>query len=59
MTPNYVDEAFLATEVDYAIAEKRKKGDRFSIITIVLSDPENKAKVPDLLHKYVLEEAIQ
>jgi len=28
VTPNYKDEDFLASEVDYAIQEKRKKGDR-------------------------------
>ena len=36
VTKNYVDENYLATEVNYAVAEKRKKGDRFSIITLAL-----------------------
>lgn len=57
ITPNYVDENYLATEINYAIAEKRKKGDRFSIITLVLKDNEgNKGEVPPLLNQYVWKE---
>jgi hypothetical protein len=50
ITHNYKDENYLATEIDYAIAEKRDKGERFSIITLVLND---EAKVPGLLSRYV------
>ena len=56
VTPNYIDENYLATEVDYAIKEKRKKGDKFSIITLVLGDGESKGAVPELLHRYVWKE---
>jgi hypothetical protein len=49
VTPNYVDDNFLATEIDYAIEEKRKKGDRFSIITLVFEQ----GTVPELLRRYV------
>ena len=35
VTPSFQDEAYLATEVNYAIQEKREKGDRFSIVTLV------------------------
>jgi len=31
VTPNYVDEKYLATEIDYAIAEKQEKGERFAL----------------------------
>ncbi len=50
ITDNYKDENFLATEVDYAVREKRRKGDKFSIIT--LRYPESLA-VPDLLQTYI------
>jgi hypothetical protein len=54
ITPNYVDDGFLATEVEYAIKEKRAKGDRFAII--ILDFPDSKGKsgnVPELLRQYV------
>lgn len=56
VTPRFNDEHFLATEVNYAISEKRKKGNRFSIITIVLSDETGKGTVPPLLKQYVWKE---
>ncbi|MBD3251051.1 TIR domain-containing protein [Candidatus Uhrbacteria bacterium] len=56
VTPNYVDENFLASEVDYAIQEKRTKGDKFSIITLVLGEGDSKGTVPELLHRYVWKE---
>lgn len=57
VTPNYVDENYLASEIDYAIQEKRKKGDKFSIITLVLGEGDSKGTVPDLLHRYVWKES--
>ena len=56
VTPSFHDENFLATEVNYAIAQKRKKGDCFSIITIVFTEGEQKGKVPSLLEQYVFKE---
>jgi hypothetical protein len=56
VTPEFKDENFIATEVDYAIKEKRAKTDRFSIITLVFGDGTAKGKVPDLLHGYVWKE---
>ena len=56
VTPEFKDEDFIATEVDYAIKEKRTKGDRFAIITLVFGDGTAKGKVPDLLHGYVWKE---
>lgn len=51
VTEHYVDEGFLATEVDYAVQEKRRKGARFAIITLDLSG--GRGRVPDLLSPYV------
>lgn len=57
ITPQYKDEDFLATEIDYAIAEKRAKKDRFSIITLVFEGANGeKGSVPDLLKQYVWKE---
>ena len=56
VTPNYIDENYLASEVDYAIQEKRKKGDKFAIITLVLGEGDSKGFVPELLHRYVWKE---
>lgn len=56
VTPNYKDENYLATEIDYAIAEKRKKGDKFAIVTLVFSSNGTKGAVPSLLHRYVWKE---
>lgn len=54
ITPNYKDEGFLETEVNYAITEKMNKGDRFAIITLVFSDDNGKVgEVPELLKTYV------
>ena len=54
ITPNYKDEGFLETEVNYAITEKMEKGDKFSIITLVFSDEQgNIGDVPELLRSYV------
>ena len=57
VTPQFKDESYIATEVEYAIAQKRKKGERFSIITLVFdSGGAVKGVVPDLLHNYVWKE---
>ncbi len=56
VTRNYVDDSFLATEIDYAIEEKRKKGDQFAIITLVLEHEKQKGAVPELLWRYVWKE---
>lgn len=49
ITENFKDEKYLAAEVDYAIMQKRKKGDKFAIITLRYS---GSAPVPDLLTLY-------
>jgi TIR domain len=53
VTPSYVDDSYLASEVDYAIQEKRKKGDKFAIITLVLGEGDSEEMVPELLRRYV------
>ena len=54
VTPRFVDDGYLASEIDYALAEKRAKGDRFSIITLLLpGDDGTFGEVPDLLRTYV------
>lgn len=54
ITPDFVDEKYLASEVEYAIREWREKGKRFQIITLVFADEEGKrGKVPELLEPYV------
>ena len=50
ITENFRDESYLASEVDYAIAQKRKKGNKFAIITLRYPNAE---KVPDLLTPYI------
>ena len=56
VTPNYKDENYLATEIDYAIAEKRKKGSKFAIVTLVFNVDGQKGSVPALLTRYVWKE---
>lgn len=56
VTPNYLDEQYLASEINYAIAEKRKKGNKFSLVTLVLDIDGSKGVVPDLLQPYVWKE---
>jgi hypothetical protein len=54
VTPNFADDGFMATEIDYAIAEKRQKGDRFSIITLLLRGADGSfGVVPEMLRQYV------
>ncbi len=54
MTPSFADEGYLETEINYAIQEKRARGDRFAIVTLRLADGDGKtATVPDLLKSYV------
>lgn len=54
ITPSFKDENFLATEIDYAIQEKRDKDDRFALITLQFVDNDGKmGTVPDLLRPYV------
>lgn len=49
ITPEFKDEHYIESEIDYALEEKKLKKDDFQIITMVLGD----AKVPLLLNPYV------
>ena len=52
--PAFRDESFLAEEIEYALAEKRSKGDRFAIIMLVFSDPDGRTgTVPDVLKRFI------
>jgi hypothetical protein len=53
VTPDFKDEKWLATEVEYARTEKREKGDKFSIITLCLSKDGAEGVVPKLLENYI------
>jgi len=50
ITENFQDENFLATEIDYAIREKRAKDKRFALITLRF---DKNSKIPELLEIYV------
>ncbi len=57
ITPEFKDERYLRQEVNYAMAEKTDKGDRFAIITLVFTGPSGeKGLVPDPLGSYVYKE---
>lgn len=56
ITPEFKDESFLSTEINYAISQKREKGNRFAIITIVFEKNGLKGCVPELLKQYVWKE---
>ncbi|OJW17290.1 toll/interleukin-1 receptor domain-containing protein [Mucilaginibacter sp. 44-25] len=53
ITGNYIDEKYLATEVDYAMTEHYAKGDRFKIIVLIIAEPGENTKVPELLQQFV------
>jgi hypothetical protein len=54
ITPAFKDESYLATEIDYAIKEKREKGDRFAIITLQFMGADGMVgEIPQLLKAYV------
>lgn len=54
ITPEFEDEFYLKTEVDYAIYEQRLKGDKFAIITLQFEDENGElGDIPDLLKRFV------
>ena len=54
VTPEFRDEGYLETEINYAIQEKRRKGGRFAIITLqFVNDDGEVAPIPDLLQTYI------
>ncbi len=54
ITPSFKDEGYLRNEINLAVREKRNKGDKFAIITLLLrGDDGETASIPDLLESYV------
>lgn len=54
ITPSFKDAGFLESEINYAIQQKREKGDRFAIITLQFVDAAgNAGEIPGLLKPYV------
>lgn len=54
ITPNFQDEKYLRSEINYAVQQKREKDGRFAIITLLFTDKNGaKGAVPDLLRTYV------
>ena len=54
ITPEFRDEGYLATEIDYAIQEYRRKGNKFSIITLQFVGGDGRAAlIPELLQPYI------
>jgi hypothetical protein len=49
ITDKFVDENYLATEIDYAIAQTRKKGNKFAIVTLRFSE---EYPIPGLLERF-------
>lgn len=54
ITPSFRDEGYLATEVNYAVQEKRTKGDKFAIVTLQMANvTDDHGSIPDLLKPFV------
>jgi hypothetical protein len=54
ITPSFKDVGFLESEINYAIQQKREKGDRFAIIALQFVDAAGKnGEIPALLKSYV------
>lgn len=54
ITPSFKDEGYLETEVNYAIQEKRRKGDKFAIVTLqFVGNDGSVGAIPELLKTYV------
>lgn len=54
VTPRFVDDGYLASEIDYALMEKRAKGDKFTIITLLIPGDDGAfGEAPVPLRPYV------
>ncbi|MYC95176.1 MAG: toll/interleukin-1 receptor domain-containing protein [Caldilineaceae bacterium SB0661_bin_32] len=50
VTPEFKDEGYLETEINYAMSEKRRKKDKFAIVPLLFVGDDNRvAEIPDLL----------
>jgi len=55
ITDQFKDERYLAAEIDYAIMQERKKGQKFAIVTLRYA---REALVPGLLTPYVFKDVV-
>lgn len=54
ITPEFRDEGYLATEIEYAIMEERRKGNRFAIVTLqFVGDDGSDPPIPELLQQFI------
>ena len=54
ITPEFRDEGYLATEIDYAIMEERRKEERFAIVTLqFVGDDGSDPPIPELLQPFI------
>ena len=54
VTPEFKDEGYLETEINYAMSEKRRKKDKFAIVPLLfVGDDEGVAEIPELLGTFV------
>jgi hypothetical protein len=57
VTPDFRDETYIGAEINYAVEERRRRGDSFAIVTLVFSNSAGaKGTVPGLLSPYVWKE---
>ena len=57
VTESFRDAGFLATEINYALGERRTKQERFSIITLLIGELADSIAVPPLLRPYIWKRA--
>ncbi|MDN7703340.1 toll/interleukin-1 receptor domain-containing protein [Burkholderia semiarida] len=54
VTPDFTDEDWIAREVDHAMTEKRKKGERFAIVPLRLTSPDGRTgKIIEMFEEYL------
>lgn len=56
ITPNFRDNKYISSEIDYALEEKTTKGEKFAIITLLMRGATSDM-VPEILRRYVYKEA--
>jgi hypothetical protein len=57
VTSSFEDAGYLQTEINYALRERREKGDGFAIVALALTDDGGrKGTVPDMLRDFVWKE---
>jgi hypothetical protein len=57
VTPAFKDEAYISAEINYALQERRRRNDAFSIVTLVFPGSDGlRGEVPQLLRSFVWKE---